>query len=297
MTSVDIYRTHSPWSDPGRFTPILATVPPDPAAIVQTVSGLLMHPFFAAERGLPVPEPATDDREVHGVASMLARVLARSHEALAVARPMSERFFCVCAGYALLATAVFRTHGIPARCRVGFAAYFTADTLVDHWLCEYWDGGSWWLLDAELDDRTRADHGIAFSPTDVPRALFLDASTAWRRLRMGEIDPAKIGLPDMGLRGAWFVAHSVLRDAAALNKIELLPWETWSIGREFGPGREPSEDHTRALDAVAAELCGTPDAARAERVCREHAWLQVTPTVLSFARGALVEVGIEPEVG
>jgi hypothetical protein len=41
---------------------------------------------------------------------------------------------------------------------------------------------------------------------------------------------------------------------------------------------------------VAALLCGSPDATLAQRVYREHDWLRVTPTVLSFATGVPVEV-------
>ena len=292
--AVDRYRTHSAWSDPGRFASRLAEVRSDPASIVRDVSGILLHPFLAIERNVTIPERAAGDREVRGVEAMLARILDRSDRALDVERAPADRFFCVCAGYAQLATAIFRTHAVPARCRVGFAAYFMPGTLEDHWVCEYWDDGRWRLLDAQLDDRFRAAMGLAFPATDVPRAVFLDASTAWRRLRAGEIDPTRIGLTAPGLAGDWFVAHSVLRDAAALNKIELLPWETWSIGRDFGPGRGVPPAHAPAIDAVAARLEGVPDGALAEAVYREHPWLQVPATILSFAGGEPREVPSHP---
>src|SRR5262249_10556721 len=46
------------------------------------------------------------------------------------------------------------------------------------------------------------------------------------------------------------------------------------------------------LDAVAGALAGTPDTALARRVYAEHDWLRVTPTVLSFASGAPVELSL-----
>jgi hypothetical protein len=292
--SPDVYRTHGAWSDPGRFAARLADVSPEPAAIVGAVGAVLLHPFLALERNVTIPERAQDDKEVRGVAAMLARIVARDADGLGVERAPDDRFFCVCAGYAQLATAIFRTHGLPARCRVGFATYFMPGHFEDHWLCEYWTAGGWRLLDAQLDDRYRAAMHLEFPPTDVPRAGFLDASTAWRRMRAGEIDPATIGLSGLGLAGDWFAAHSVLRDAAALNKIELLPWETWSIGRDFGPGRPVPAVHLPALDAVAARLHGSPDADTAEAVYREHAWLQVPATIVSFAGGAPREVPSHP---
>lgn len=291
---MEFYRTQSAWSDPGRWTTALAEIPPDPDAILRAVSGLLLHPFFAAVRGIAIPPRADADRGVRAVEAMLDAVRARDPRPLTAERAAEDRFFCVCAGYARLATAVFRAHGVPARCRVGFAAYFNPGKLEDHWVCEYRDGDRWRLLDAQLDDRAVRDLGIRFAPTDVPRDQFLDASTAWRRARARELDSTTMGLSVLGLAGTWFVAGDVMLDAAALNKIELLPWEKWSVGRTLGPGAEVPPDVATRFDAVAAELGGMPDADRAQRVYRENTWLAVTPTVMSLLTGAPVEVGIDP---
>jgi hypothetical protein len=137
-------------------------------------------------------------------------------------------------------------------------------------------------------------NGIDFAPTDVPRDAFVDAGTAWRRVRSGEIDPTKIGLSPFGFAGLWFVAGNLMLDAAALNKEEMLPWEKWSVGRALGPGATVPADLAARFDAVAAELAGSPDVEVATRVYREHPWLRVTPTVLSFADGPPVEVPGQP---
>jgi hypothetical protein len=287
--SLDMYRTQSTWTDPGRFASLLAAIPPEPSRVVDAVSGLLLHPFLAPMFGMFMPATSSDDRMIRSVEAILARLVARDASPLTEPRASEARGFCVCAGFARVATAVFRTHGVPARCRVGFAAYFSP-TLEDHWVCEYWDGSAWRLLDAQLGPYTARDPGISFSPIDVPRDQFLDASTAWRRMRAGEIDPATMGLSFLGLTGAWFVAGNVMLDAAALNLEEMLPWEKWSVGRELGPGSSVPSELAERFDAVTAELAGSPDAATAARVYREHEWLRVTPTVLSFSDGAPVEV-------
>src|SRR5262249_36224587 len=160
-----------------------------------------------------------------------------------------------------------------ARCRAGFAAYFNPGHLEDHWVCEYHDGAGWRLLDAQLDDEAVRQSSIAFAPWDVPRDQFLDGSTAWRRMRAGELDPARMGLSPPGLAGAWFAAGEVMLDAAALNKEEMMPWEKWSIGRELGPGSTVPPEWAARLDTVTAELAGSPDAEHAARVYREHDWL------------------------
>jgi hypothetical protein len=287
--SLDMYRTQSSWTDPGRFASLLAAIPPEPSRVVDAVSGLLLHPFVAPMFGIYMPATSTDDRMIRSVEDILARLVARDASALTEPRASEARGFCVCAGFARVATAVFRSHGVPARCRVGFAAYFSP-TLEDHWVCEYWDGSTWRLLDAQLGPHTARDPGIAFSPIDVPRDQFLDASTAWRRMRAGEIDPATMGLSFLGLTGAWFVAGNVMLDTAALNKEEMLPWEKWSAGRELGPGSIVPPAIAERFDAVAALLAGSPDATTAAHVYREHEWLRVTPTVLSFGEQPPAEV-------
>src|SRR5262249_21291558 len=249
---IDLYRTQSRWSDPGRWTPLLAEIPPDPARIVRAVSGLLLHPFMAPLRGVAMPEGAADDRDLRSVETILDRVRARDDRAFDVERAPEDRGFCVCAGFSRAATAIVRTHARPARCRVGFAAYFNPGFLEDHWVCEYRDGATWRLLDAQLDEATVRESGIRFAPTDVPRDQFVDAQVAWRRLRRGELDPAKVGLSVLGLTGAWFVVGNVMLDADALNKEERLPWEKWQLGRECGPGRDPSPACAERLDRSAA---------------------------------------------
>ena len=286
----DAYRAQSIWTDPGAHAAALRAIPPDPAAIVRDVSGLLLHPMIGPLRGIAMPEHAEGDRNVRSVERILDRVLARDGRGLTEARAPADRGFCVCAGFARVATAVFRAHGQPARCRAGFAAYFNPGRLEDHWVCEYRHDGAWRLLDAQLDGETIRMNGIDFPPTDVPREAFVDAGTAWRRVRSGEIDPTTIGLSPFGFAGLWFVAGNLMLDVAALNKEEMLPWEKWSVGRALGPGATVPADLAARFDVVAATLGGSADAATAARVYREHEWLRVTPTVLSFFDGAPSEV-------
>ncbi len=291
---VEPYRTYSPWSDPGRWAPLLREISPEPQRVVRAVSGLLMHPFIAPVLGVAIPEAALGDRTVRAVSDMLDHVRSRDDHSLAEARAVDKRFFCVCSGFARIAQAVFQTHAIPARSRVGFAAYLNPGFFEDHWVCEYWDGRQWRLLDAQLDETNIGDFHISFEPWDVPRDQFLDASTTWRRLRSGALSPDKVGLSVIGLSGWWFAAQSVLRDVAALNQIEMLPWETWSVGGGFEPGRDIAPQMIDALDKVANQLAGSPDADLAQRVYRENPWIKVTPKVLSFVNGVPEEITLVP---
>jgi hypothetical protein len=285
---LDYYRTQSRWTDPGRWTPLLADIPSDPAALPRALARFLLHPFFAPIRGVEIPAAAFGDRDIRSVEAMLDRVHTRDARPFDVERAPEQRLFCICAGFARIATAVLRQHSVPARCRAGFAAYFNPGFLEDHWVCEYWDGAAWRLLDAQLDEEAMRQLGEPFVPWDVPRDQFIDASTAWRRLRAGELDPMRMGLSEMGLAGTWFVVGNLMLDVAALNKEEMQPWEKWALGRDCGPGRDPSPEWSEKLDEVADLLSGAADAALAQRVYQEREWLRVTPTILSFATGSPV---------
>ena len=291
--SIDAYRSHSRWSDPGPYADRLRAIDPDPQSVVRVVSGFLSHPMIAPMHGIAVPAAALGDRNLHTVEAILGRVLERNPAALTQARAADERAYPVCAGFARVATAVFREHGLPARCRVGFAAYFNPGHLEDHWVCELWDDGRWRRIDAQLDEQTRALLRDRFEPWDVPADQFLDAQRTWRRMRAGDLDPDRIGLSPFGLRGAWFAAGNLMLDAAALNREELLPWEKWSIGRELRPGSEVPPAWAERFDEVAARLGDAPDAERAAEVYLDQPWLRVTPSVLTFADGEPEELALK----
>jgi hypothetical protein len=241
-------------SDPGPRASLLDAMPPDPDQLIAAVSGLVLHRLFVKPLGI-TPHPASaDDTESRLMGTILERITARDAAALDVARPPERRFIGICRDYTLLACAALRHHGVPARARVGFANYFTPNFNEDHWVCEYYADGRWRLLDPELSPRVRDYFRITFSPSDVPRDGFLTGGDAWLRVRRGAIDPATCGVSSDGISGAWFVAGNVVRDLAALNKREMLAWDSWGIARECPRGKVIPDAVAARLDAVAGVI-------------------------------------------
>jgi hypothetical protein len=144
------YMRHIRWTEPGPFSAHLDDLPADPAALPQIVSGLVLHPLFAAPDRRPSLEPT-----LRRMADILAAILGKDGRPLDQPRKPGKRVLGTCRNYALLACAILRQNGIPARLRVGFAGYFNPDFWEDHWVCEYRDGPDWKLLDAELSAETR----------------------------------------------------------------------------------------------------------------------------------------------
>jgi hypothetical protein len=74
-----------------------------------------------------------------------------------------------------------------------------------------------------------------------------------------------------------------MRDAAALDNVELLPWDAW--GAMPAP-KEPIDNDLRGLFDRLAELTQAPDATFIElrRLCQEDDRLRVPPAVYNALR-------------
>lgn len=235
LSRVSSYARQTRWSDAGQHAAALGVLPSDPARLPGAFAGLLLHPASPTAREQGVPAEAQADKELRRTEDLLALLLSRDPAPLDQPREPRRRGFVVCRHFALLAASALRAagtaanakrFGVPARLRVGFASYFKPGFGEDHWVCEFHDGARWRLLDAELDEATRARLGIAFDPADVPRTAFKSAGPAWKQLREGRLDGGALGVSAVGLRGAWFAAGSLLRDLAVLAGEEgVLPWD------------------------------------------------------------------------
>jgi transglutaminase-like putative cysteine protease len=190
-----------------------------------------------------------------------------------------------CRHFTVLMVAMLRAQGTPARARCGFGGYFVEGMFEDHWVCEYWHAGRerWVLVDAQIDERQRDMFPIDFDVTDVPRDRFLIAGEAWARCRADAADPHLFGLSLLNQAGEWWIAGNLMRDAAALGNIELLPWDVW--GAMPAPDEHIDDDRHTLFDHLAT-LTRTPEAAFTEllRLCQDDERLRVPPTVYNAAR-------------
>jgi hypothetical protein len=245
----------------GGQAPLFEGLPREIADLAGMVQGLLLHEHWAPAYGVTLSDERRSGSQIRPVERMLERLLALDDRPLTAARQVETRLVGNCRHFSVLLVAMLRARGVPARARCGFGAYFTPGRFVDHWVCEYWHAAQarWILVDAQLDTLQRETLHPEFDPCDVPRDRFVIAGDAWASCRAGEADPALFGIFEM--HGLWFIAGNVLRDVAALNNMEMLPWDVW--GAMPGPD-EPLKEDTRALlDRLAALTCA-PDTAFAE---------------------------------
>jgi hypothetical protein len=218
---------------------------------------------------------------------MLARIRALDGAPLSIARKPERRMPAVCRHFTVMLCAILRAHGIPARARCGFGAYFNPPRFEDHWVAEYWNAAQsrWVLVDAQLDAALRDAIKPDFDPLDVPRDRFIIAGDAWQMCRSGRADADLFGLTYVGLRGMWFIAGNVIRDLAALNGVPMLPWDVWGMMPKDDAGF--TDEGKALLDKVAALTLAGDDAFEELRACyRSDERLRVPPVVFNALRNA-----------
>ncbi|MFF2372690.1 transglutaminase-like domain-containing protein [Agromyces sp. NPDC058110] len=241
------HRTHSPFTDPGRHAELLRAVATDFDALHRTVDGLIDH--YRATPGGVGPDQV-DDIDRRWIASQLEALVARRPGPLDAPRPAACRLGGCCRDHSLLAVAILREHGVPARTRLGFAGYFAPGYRNDHVVAERWDAaaGRWRRFDPELD-RAR----FAFPVDDLPRGDadgFRTAAEAWHAYRAGLEDLADHGVgPDTPFQGPSFVHRYVIADLAHRQRCELLLWDGW--GAMASPGDELTAEQLDLTDRIA----------------------------------------------
>ncbi len=205
------------------------TLPDDLESLVKVVQGLLMHVFWAERYGVKLTPGRKDEVNLRSFAEKFPALYALDDSPISTARPTDKRLVGNCRDFSNFLAALLRLKGIPARTRCGFGAYFEPGKYIDHWVTEYWNQAEarWVMVDAQLDELQQEVLKIKFNPLDVPSYQFITGGKAWLLCRSGQSDAQKYGILDM--HGLWFIRGDLVRDFLALNRLEILPWDTYGF--------------------------------------------------------------------
>lgn len=250
----------SRYSDAGAMTaidddliPLLSGLPSTPVELCAAAQALLVLPDLAA--GLGIPEARLDEKNIRAASDILRTLGTLNSNPFDQARELADRVVGTCRHFAVLSCTFLRFRDIPARARCGFASYFVPGSFLDHWVVEYRHptDDRWVRVDSEI-----LGFDFVRTPQDLADGQFLTGGEAWMSCRQGTADPACFGV--FGVEHAWGIAEvrgNAVRDLAALNKIEMLPWDEWgrmraSYDADTGP------DYDELLDIVAS-TCASND--------------------------------------
>ncbi|MRS05477.1 hypothetical protein EG832_20020 [bacterium] len=129
---------------------------------------------------------------------------------------------------------------------------------------------------------------INFDPLDVPRDQFIVGGKAWQMCRSGEQDPDKFGIFEMN--GLGFVRGNLVRDAASLNKMEMLPWDCWGI--ILKEQIDEIED-LKMLDEISVLTENdVPVFHELQKLYQQDSRLRLDDSCLSFVNGKMVSVNL-----
>jgi len=244
------------YTAPGRLTDlgevsaaVLGPVPADPVGICRLVPGLVLHPFDTTGLGLDAARLA--GQQIRSASAIISAVLALDPAALDVPREPARRLVGTCRTFVVLSCALLRHRGIAARARCGFGTYFQPGLGLDHWVTEYWheDDGRWVRVDTQ-----HLQHSLVSRPDDLRPGEFLTGGEAWVGYRHGNVDAATFGVPATENFGPAEISGNTVRDLAAMNKVEMLPWDEWgqmpaAYQGQAGPGYDELIDEVAAACA------------------------------------------------
>jgi len=236
---------------------VLEAVPADPVGICALVPGLVLHPFEATDLGLDAGR--LGGQQIRPASAIIGAVLALDPAALDIPREPGRRLVGTCRTFVVLSCALLRYRGIAARARCGFGTYFQPGLGLDHWVTEYWHEADrrWARVDTE-----HLGHSFVPHPEDLQPDEFLTGGEAWTGYRHGVIDATAFGVPGTENFGPAEISGNAVRDLAALNKVEMLPWDEWGQMTAAYAGQTGPE-YDQLIDQVAA-VCASDSPRRTE---------------------------------
>lgn len=270
LEALAYYRQPGLLTNLARHADRLQDLPDSIAGLCKLVQGVMIHVHWLESYGVNMPPEREWEVQIRSADRMLDRIWALDNRPLTVARPNDRQLFGNCRDHTTLLVALLRHQSIPARARCGFGTFFAPGNNADHWQCEVWqeERKRWVLVDAQLDGVQQEALKVTFDPTDIPPGNFITGGEAWQLCRAGRADPTTFGI--LKWWGMRFILGNTLRDLAALNKVELLPWDCWGLmGDSIGPDDHISEEDAALVDQV-AQVIALGDRAFAEmRACYE----------------------------
>jgi hypothetical protein len=237
------------YASPGRLTELgnsdaLAGLDGAAFDVCWPVHDLVISPSDAQALGLA--SERFEENQIRPAASLLERLLALDSSPLITARAHGQRVIGSCRHFAVLACALLRHRRITSRVRCGFATYFQPSKALDHWIVEHREpAGRWVRLDPEVLARDVVEH-----PEDLAPGAFMTGVEAWQAYRRGDIDATTFGVYGTDNFGPGEIRGNLVKDLAALNKVEMLPWDEWGRMTDAYEGAT-GEDYDELLDEVA----------------------------------------------
>lgn len=216
----EIYRQFSVYTDPCGYAHLYKELPKSLNELCRLIKCQFIHPFQAEPfRKLIPPERQKNGDPIYPtVRTLLKGLMEYDPNGLVFTRQPKDRLLVTCRYHAILLASILKHSGVPTRVRYGFALYIGKDVKICHVICEVWDSDHkrWLLVDPTVQNMV-----------DFPREQFEFASSAWRKLQKGKVDPKKYGVANKW--GSFHILDMLCHDMESVLGRELLYWERPSV--------------------------------------------------------------------
>lgn len=218
--------------------------------VCRKIRGLGIHPCDLHKINLELPSERTKDRYLKTVQEVVEKIRLIKDTDLTIERKPEDKIVIICKHFSMILASILREQGMPARCRCGFATYFSNGWFEDHWICEYWNGEKWIRVDPQIDKIKSAKKQLnTIDFTNMPKDIFFPAGILWKLYRQGFVSGDYCGFShEDSERGEWYIRGNMLRDFFALNKIEYTYQE---VSKLMDRDYEPNNDELKLLDKIA----------------------------------------------
>lgn len=231
---------------------MLQDLPVDPIELCAVAQALILRPVDALTLGLPAHR--IDEQNIRSVRELIAVLAQLYPERLHRPRPPAMRAAGTSRHVAVLASALLRARGFPARVRAGFVTRDGRVTGEGLWTTEYWSTREqrWIRAGTEVHSYETAGTNSAFGG-------FLTGGEARQQYRGGLLPQSE---DDQGW-GPVEISCTTVRALAALCQVEMLPDDAWGRMAQVYEGRMPAA-YDNLIDVTAAVCAGekTADLAR-----------------------------------
>ena len=288
MSSIDFYKKHSCITDPKEFSYLFDAISSDVVTIKNLLQGIILHFWDGGFYNYQIAFKRLFDIETRYVYKILEKMIQLNDAPLTVERSLDDRIVGSCRDYATLFCAILRHHGVPARTRVAFSAYYFQNYYHDEVVLEYWnqEKEKWCLIDPRVTEPhiVRQKLIIDFDLFDVPRDKLIVAGLAWEMARENPALADKFCGGDRSKnKGLWYIRDRLVQDLAALNSVEMQLWDAWGL---ILASHEIEEDQAQLiyLDTL-AKLTLDPDK-HFEELCtlyQNDLSVKVPETITSFS--------------
>ncbi|KAJ3290627.1 hypothetical protein HDU79_003104 [Rhizoclosmatium sp. JEL0117] len=296
-TNLSFWTTQSKVTEPGRAATeaIDAALAEDKTirGIRLATSQLIFHYVAGDFQGAGVPIERKAEANLRTALALFSVLIGRQKSlSAAVPREPINKVVACCRDATVLFLSFARRCGIPARGRVGFAAYLADGWLLDHVVAEVWDEDEarWRLVDPQVPQKwTPEVNGVKVDWCDIKDDQFITAPRAWLGLRDGtlKLDHNRfvvypnVDIPN--LRSWPQIAHNVMQDLAMVNKTEMLLWDCWDnlSFRNTTHGGDLPESEATLMDEISKITSPTDIDVKVLQELYQRDGIRVPPTIHS----------------